>query len=288
MRNRVVVTPESPRVAEHGLVGLSLVDFWLVAITERRLLRALVRRDIGFRYRGSVLGLGWLVGVPLVMTLAYAFVFTVVLKVNWSGQGWGKAQSALALYVGIIAYTLFSESVSRAATLIADNSALVKKTVFPLKLLSWMTLITSWVGAGVSLAILVIIRIVVVGYPDWRVVFLLVSFGQISLLALGASWVLAAAGAFFRDVRHIAGPMTTLLMFLSPVFYPTASVPESVRPLIELNPFSVPLEMARAALLGGPIPSFSQCLISFGVSLATTCVGYSVFRRAQKGFADVV
>jgi lipopolysaccharide transport system permease protein len=107
-------------------------------------------------------------------------------------------------------------------------------------------------------------------------------------LLLGLSWLFAALGVFLRDIGQIIGMVMTALMFLSPVFYPTQALPERWRPVLTLNPLTVPIEQIRRVLLDGFWPDWYALILYGLISLLVCWLGARCFAATRKGFADVL
>jgi lipopolysaccharide transport system permease protein len=107
-------------------------------------------------------------------------------------------------------------------------------------------------------------------------------------LTLGLSWFLASAGVFLRDIRQFIGVAVTMLMFLSPIFYPASAIPEALRTLLMFNPMTPILEQGRDLLFWGRLPDWGLWLMSLVLSYAVAWLGYAWFVKTRKGFADVV
>src|SRR5690606_33408627 len=100
-----------------------------------------LRRDIQSRYRGSVLGLLWSLGTPMIMLAIYTFVFQYIFKSRWSDSAGDTTLSfAIVLFLGLILHAMLAEILTKSPLLITGNPNFVKKIVFPLELLSWITL----------------------------------------------------------------------------------------------------------------------------------------------------
>jgi lipopolysaccharide transport system permease protein len=104
---------------------------------------------------------------------------------------------------------------------------------------------------AISLGVLLAAYVLFKGYIHWTAVFIPFVLFPLVLLSLGLAWMLASLGVFLRDVGQTIGLLTTVMMFLAPVFYPLAAVPEVFRPLIMLNPLTFIIEQARNALVWG-------------------------------------
>jgi lipopolysaccharide transport system permease protein len=255
---------------------------------QRDLIAQLSRREIIGRYRGSVFGLAWSLLHPLVMLGVYVFVFGVVFGARWGQATADHAEFGIRVFGGMIVHGLFAENIVRAPTLVLHNPQYVKKVVFPLEILPVVAMLTALFHALVSLAILFAAHAVKTGDPHITALWLPVLWAPFVLLTLGVGWFLAAVSVFLRDVAQLVPIVVTILLFLSPVFYPVEAVPGIVRPLMYLNPLTFPIEQTRSALLAGNPPDAVGLL---GYCLAAAVVlaaGYGFFRKSRRAFADVV
>ena len=192
----------------------------------RQLIWQLTRREVIGRYRGSLMGLAWSFLTPLLMLVVYTFVFSVVFKARWNiNVEESKTDFAIILFTGMIVFSLFAEIVNRAPGLIVSNANYVKKVVFPLEILSWVSMGSVLFHSLVSLAVLLLVQIVLNHSLPWTVVFFPLVLLPLIFASLGVAWFLAALGVFVRDISQITGVFTTVLMFLSAVFYPLSALP---------------------------------------------------------------
>jgi len=255
----------------------------------RRLIYQMVKREVVGRYKGSILGLAWSFLNPIFMLTIYTFVFSVVFKAKWGGSTTdSKAEFALILFTGMIVFGLFSEAINRAPSLIISNVNYVKKVVFPLEILSIISMGSALFHALVSLLILMFSFVLVNGYLPWTSIFVPIIFAPLIILSLGISWFLASIGVFIRDVGQTVGLLTTVLMFVSPIFYPISSLPEKFQGWIALSPVSFIIEQARAVLIFGLQPDWLGLMTYTLVALIILWLGYAWFQKTRKGFADVL
>jgi lipopolysaccharide transport system permease protein len=254
----------------------------------RGLIQASAKREVLGRYRGSALGLFWSFFNPLLMLLVYTFVFSDVFKSRWSGGSESKTEFALVLFVGLIVFSLFSECISRAPTLILTNVNYVKKVIFPLEILPFVGLISSLYHATVSLVVWLIAYILFFGLPQPTLLLLPLIVVPLCFLIMGFSWALASLGVYLRDVSQFIGVLTTVLMFLSPIFYPISAIPERYQYLIYLNPITPVIEICRDILYWGKIPDFEFLAFYWIITMLIAWVGYAWFQKTRKGFADVL
>jgi lipopolysaccharide transport system permease protein len=254
----------------------------------RSLIAVLTKREVIGRYRGSMLGILWSFFNPLFMLIVYTFVFSVVFKARWSGGGDSKTEFALILFSGLIVYSLFAECLNRAPGLILGNVNYVKKVVFPLEILPVIAMMAALFHLLISLIVWLIFYIILFGMPHLSIVLLPLVLLPLTLFIIGISWAIASLGVYLRDVSQIVGALTTALMFLSPIFYPISALPAEFQTLMHLNPLTLVIESTRDVLVWGKIPNLQQWLIQLGVSSILAWLGFTLFQRARKGFADVI
>lgn len=256
-------------------------------LANRGIVGKMAKREIIDRYRGSMLGLLWSFFNPVAMLVIYTFVFNVVLKTTWPAAG-GTAQYALNLFAGLIVFSLFSEPVGRAPVLILQNPNLVKKVVFPLEVIPWVAILSSAFHAAVSYLVLLIAAVIILGKIHFAALLVPILVIPVLLFALGITWFLASMGVFLRDLAHTVTLALTALMFVSPVFYPFAALPEEARRFLSLNPLAPLIEQARALALLGQFPDLVHWLVLLGASLLVAWAGLWWFLRTKHAFADVV
>ena len=255
----------------------------------RRLIYQMIKREVVGRYKGSIFGLTWSFLNPIFMLTIYTFVFSVVFKAKWVGSVTGsKAEFSLILFTGMIVFGLFSEVINRAPSLIISNVNYVKKVVFPLDMLPVISMGSALFHTLVSISILDFAFVLVNGYLPWTALYLPLVFAPLIILSLGLSWFLASIGVFMRDVSQTVGLLTTVLMFVSPIFYPLSALPQEFRGWIALSPVSFIIEQARAVLIFGLQPDWLGLIIYTLIALIIMWFGYAWFQKTRKGFADVL
>jgi lipopolysaccharide transport system permease protein len=248
----------------------------------RQLLGTMIKREVVGRYRGSVMGLLWSLIMPVAMLLIYTFVFSVVFKARWTTGAESKAEFAL------IVFNLFSECINRAPGLILANVNYVKKVVFPLEILPWVSMGVALFYISASFLVWTLFYVAFYGWP--HATFLLFPLVLLPLLIFvtGLSWLLASLGVFLRDVGQVIGFCTSALMLLSPIFYPVRALPEEYRPLLYLNPLTTVIEQARDVLFWGTVPNTGIWLTGLLVATATAWCGFEWFQKTRTGFANVL
>ena len=254
----------------------------------RSLAKALVQREVIGRYRGSIMGILWSFFNPVFMLVVYTFVFSVVFKARWSGGSDSKTEFALILFAGLIVFNLFAECFNRAPGLILNNVNYVKKVVFPLEILPWVALGSAMFHALISLGVWLIAYLILFGVPHITVLLLPLVILPLLLLIMGLTWGLASLGVYLRDVSQLIGVFTTVLMFLSPIFYSASALPENYRYLMLLNPLTPAIEQARDVLFWGKVPDMTLLSVYLVSTLLVAWLGFAWFQKTRKGFADVL
>lgn len=249
----------------------------------------MTKREVIGRYRGSYLGLLWSFVNPVLMLAVYTFVFSVVFKARLGQDVSGNTiDFALLLFAGLIIFNLFSECISRAPSVILVNGNYVKKVIFPLEILPWVTLGSALFHAGLSMLVLLLF-LIGMGHPiSWTLLWLPMVILPLLLLIMGLSWLLASVGVFVRDIGQFIGMILTTLFFLSPILYPAAALPESLRSYLYLNPLTFIIEQTRAVILFGQLPDWHGLMIYYTIAALVAWAGLLWFEKTRKGFADVL
>ena len=248
----------------------------------------LTRREVIGRYKGSIMGLLWSFLNPLFMLAVYTFVFSVVFRAKWGIGEESKTAFAVILFAGMIVHAMFADIVNRAPGLILSNVNYVKKVVFPLETLVAVAAGAALFHACASLVVLLAVFVAVNGAVPWTIVFVPLTLLPLLVLGLGMGWIFASLGVFIRDLGQVVGVFTTVLLFLSPVFFPVSALPPALRPWIFINPLSFIIEQTRAVVVWGKLPDFEGLGIYLAGATVVAWLGYAWFQKTRKGFADVL
>ncbi|MDD5320852.1 MAG: ABC transporter permease [Methylococcales bacterium] len=273
----------------HATAPVSFKSLTLSLWRNRQLILQMTKREVIGRYKGSVMGLLWSFLNPVFMLIVYTFVFSVVFKARWSvDANESKTQFAIVLFVGMIVHSLFAEVLNRAPTLILSNVNYVKKVIFPLEILPVISMGAALFHSLVSLAVLLVAFVICNSHLFWMVILTPLVLLPLVILSLGFAWALASLGVFIRDVGQTVGIITTVMLFLSPVFFPVTSMPEAYRPLIMANPLTFIIEQSREVLIWGHPPNWTGLGIYTLAATTVAWTGYVWFQKTRKGFADVL
>jgi lipopolysaccharide transport system permease protein len=235
------------------------------------------------------MGLAWSFFNPILMLGVYTFVFSVIFSSRWITEGQSsKVDFAIILFVGMIVHSLFSECVNRAPGLVLANPNYVKRVVFPLEVLPWVAMGSALFHAMVSLLVLLGAFFVSNKYIPWTAIFFPLIVAPLVLVTMGLAWFLAATGVFVRDIGQTTAIACSVLLFLSPVFFPSSNLPEQYKFLMMISPLTFIIEQGRDVLIWGTLPDWYGWAIYCAKSVPVAWLGFWWFQRARKGFADVI
>jgi lipopolysaccharide transport system permease protein len=260
-------------------------SFW----RNRGLIKALTKREVIGRYRGSLMGILWSFFNPLLMLAVYTFVFGVIFKSRWRAESNSTTEFTLILFSGLIVFNFFSECINKSPSLILSSVSYVKRVVFPLEVLPWVSVGSAGFHALVSISVWLAAYLILFGIPHISILFLPLVIIPLILFIIGLSWFLASLGVYLRDTAQFVGIFTMILMFLSPIFYPPSALPEGLfRDVLTLNPLTTIVEQVRDVMFWGNFPNFKKLIEVSFVGLITAWLGFIWFQKTRKGFADVI
>lgn len=270
-------------------------DLW----SHHDLINQFTKRDIRSRHKGTVLGVMWALGTPLLQLIAYTFVFSTVLSLRWErhpgegivddATGGGSLAYAVTLFCGFVVFSMFADPVGRGPAMISNRQNFVKKVVFPLQIFPVTAVGTAIFHGLFGLVLLVLANLLFFGTVSptaWMFPLMLL---PAVLLSLGLCWTLAALGVFLRDLREIVQVLVfKVLFFMTPIFYPLELVPERFRPVLLANPLTGTVENARRSLLWGEWPNWGLWGYGMVVGVLACLLGYAFFNKSKRSFADVI
>jgi lipopolysaccharide transport system permease protein len=255
----------------------------------RALILQLAQREVVSRYRGSIMGVAWSFVNPLLMLAVYMYMFSVVFKARWDLDiNQNQSTFAILVFIGLMVHGIFSECVNRAPALVLGNSNYVKRVVFPLEILPCVALGSTLFHAGVSLVMLLGAQLWLNHTLSPTAAFFPILLLPLVFVTMGLAWFFAALGVYLRDVGQTVGLFTTIVLFLSPVFYPRSVLPRDFQEWLKFSPITLPLEEGRKALIFGQTPDFGGWAIYMVISVVVAWLGFWSFQKCRKGFADVL
>jgi lipopolysaccharide transport system permease protein len=253
----------------------------------RGLIRAMVRRDILGRYRGSFGGALWTLLNPLLLMVTYFFVFGVVLQTRFGPEG-SRTGFALYFLAGMLPWLAFSEAAGRAPSVMLEHRSFVKKLVFAVEILPVNLVVSGLVSEIFGLLIFLAAFVLTRGAVPASLLWLPVLIVPQVLFTAGLCWFLAALGVFARDLGQIIGFLLTLWFFLTPICYPENSLPQMAVPILSKSPLFVLVRGYRAIFLERSAPAFGAMWKLWLLSIVVFIAGHAWFYKLRKSFADII
>ncbi|MEM9026666.1 MAG: ABC transporter permease, partial [Verrucomicrobiota bacterium] len=256
------------------------------------LLKQLTLRSIQQRFRGSILGWGWMIGQPLMMMAVYTIVFGLIFGGRYVGQPEDSpAIYALGIFLSLALYNFFSEVLQSAPHIILGNTVYVKKVAFPLEMLPLSAVGAPLVTMFVQIALVITGALFAGVFHAGGLLYVLFSAVALAILSLGVAFWFSALGVFIRDLQQIAGVMGLILLYASAVFYSPEMVAERepwIWQILQFNPLIHLISASRSALLFGVEVSWLGISLSMAFCSTVLVSGYLFFRWIKSSFADVM
>ncbi|WP_168216866.1 ABC transporter permease [Cellulomonas sp. Y8] len=255
----------------------------------RELLRNLVRRDIKIQHRGTALGALWSLITPITTVAIYTFIFTVIMPASPVRDA-GNVPFAVYLFVGLTIWNLMQNGAIGGTSSVVGAGYLLSKVYFRREILPLTSVLSAFVTFLWEFGVALIVVVVVVGIPSWHVVFVPLIVLVAMLLAFGIGLLLSTAAVFFRDVQHFIGIFMQMWFWGTPIIYSLNLLEH--RPtflnIVQLNPMTGVVVSLRNVLLMDAAPDWK--LLGYGavVGLVLVVVGFVVFRRNERLFAEMI
>ncbi|MCU1310412.1 MAG: type transporter [Candidatus Angelobacter sp.] len=248
----------------------------------RELLYFLAWREVKVRYKQTALGIAWAWLQPLFAMLVFTVFFGRLAHVSSDGFPY-----EVFVFVALVPWTYFSNSISLSANSVVSHSNLVTKVYFPRLIVPMSSVIAGWVDIAISLLLLLPLTFLYKIDWTWRMATLPALILLLSLLAIAVGAWMAALNVKYRDVRHALPFFIQAWMFFTPIIYPSSLVPQEWRWLFRMNPLTGVLEAFRSAILGRQF-DLTSLAISIGLTVLLLCYSLISFRSMERRFADVV
>ncbi len=256
-----------------------MLDVFKNLYNYRELLKTSVKKEIRGKYKNSFLGVLWSFLNPLLQIAVYAFVFQGILKNP-------QENYAIFLCCALIPWTFFSTTISRAAFNCIENGNIIKKVYFPREILPISVVTSETVNFLIST--IIIIAFVIFGGIglSWYIVFYpLVLLAQYIML-IGLSLIVSSVCVYLRDLQHFIGIFLQLMFYATPIVYSLDGISSNLRWILELNPMTYIINAYRSIFYYQTMPELKPILILIAISVVLCIVGYLIFNKLQKGFAE--
>jgi lipopolysaccharide transport system permease protein len=255
-----------------------LSDLW----RSRSLMSMLARRDFFVRYRRASFGLAWAVVIPLTQALVLAVVLSRVTRIKTPGVSY-----TVFLLSGTIVWAFFSSAVSASATAIVDGSGMSSKIYFPRATLPLVSVFAGLFGLGLNIVVMLALTPIFGSWPGWNVLLLIPAVVLMTVLAAAFGLVLSALQVYFRDVRYILDAAQRAWFYVTPIFYPLASL-HGLRAWVEANPATGLVELFRAGTVGADPGWLTSLWWSLGWAGGLLALALALHRKYDRLFADLM
>ena len=248
----------------------------------RELLYFLIWRDLKVRYKQTLIGFGWVLIQPLMITL----IFSLILS-RYAQDFLEKVPYWLFAFSGFSFWSSVSTAINLSANCFIQHKELVTKVYFPRILMPLASVLSTALDLLITLIILLIAVISFKGLPSWKILLLPICIALIILFTISIGLLLSALNVLYRDVKHALPFLLQLMMFITPVFYSVNFLPEKWRILWYLNPLTGSFETIRSSLFDLEI-NFTALIFSIILTIITFITSLYVFSKLEDSFADII
>ena len=245
----------------------------------RELLKSSIKKDVGGKYKNSVLGVLWSFLYPLLQIAVYAIVFPLIMRSNMENY-------TVFVCCGLIPWNFFSTAISRSSFTMIENGNILKKVYFPREILP-ISVVTSEAVNFVISTIIILAFVLGTGMGlTWYVIFYPVILLIQYILLIGISLFVSSITVYFRDLQHFIGIALQLLFYATPIVYATNIIPESYQWILRLNPMTFIIDGYRSIFYYQQQPDFMTLGMTLLISVVLCVVGYLLFNKLQKRSAE--
>ena len=245
----------------------------------RELLKTSVKKEIRGKYKNSFLGVLWSFLNPLLQILVYAIVFPLILKNN-------EKNYVIFVCCGLIPWTFFATAVNRAAFTMIENGNIIKKVYFPREILPISVVTSEAINFLISTIIIIaFVFIYGLGVTKYVIFYPLIYIIQY-ILVLGLSFIVSSITVYIRDLQHLISVAMQLLFYATPIVYASNTIPDNFKWILNLNPMTYIINGYRDIFYNQTMPDVNALLILGAIMIAVCVIGYAIFSKLQKGFAE--
>jgi len=241
----------------------------------RDVLWQLVRQFLTLRYRRTLLGYVWTLVNPLLMMMVTAVVFATLFKLE-------LASYTVFLFAGMIPWNFFSMSVTQSCSSFIQNEGLIKKIYLPKLIFPMSLLLGMLVDSMLSMAVLSLLILPFGGKLSAALLFIPLAYVLLFMFAFGMALLVSVATVFFRDLQYVINVLMQAWFFLTPIMYRHDALTGKVAWLVSLNPMTSFIELFRAPLLHGQLPSLQVVAVAAGVAAASLTFGFWILLAQEK------
>lgn len=247
----------------------------------RELLKSNVKKEIRGKYKGSFLGVLWSFINPLLQVAVYAIVFPYIMRIQ-------QEHYLQYLIIGIIPWTFFTTVISQGMITVRMNSGIIKKVYFPREILPISVTLSGLVNFFISCIIIVLFCVFGGLGISWHIVLLPAIATIQFFFTLGLVFALSAINIYIKDTEYIVQFIINMLFYGTPILYSAELFPKKIRWLLYANPLTELIDAYRDIFMYHRIPGFYAMMYLLGITIFVFGLGYFIFRKLEKGFAEEV
>jgi len=266
--------------------GKAEKNYWRDLWRYRELFYILSWRDIKVRYKQTVLGVLWAVLRPLLTMIIFTFVFGRIAKMDTQSV----VPYAIIVFAGLLPWQFFANALMETSNSLVGNERLITKVYFPRLIIPASSVITSFIDFLISFVILLGLFIYYQYIPSYEIFYLPLFWIMAIIASFGPGLYLTALNVKYRDFRYIIPFIVQFGIYVSPVGYTSAVVPEEWQWAYHINPMAGVIDGFRWCIVkDAPNPLLSYPFyISLGVTIFFLWLSIYQFRKMEKGFADMI
>lgn len=245
----------------------------------RELLKTSVKKDVRGKYKNSILGVLWSFLNPLLQIAVYALVFPLIMKSN-------ETNYTVFICCGLIPWNFFASAINRCSFTMVENGNILKKVFFPREILPISVVTSELVNFVIST--LIILGFVLgygLGLTKFVLFYPLILLVQYILL-IGISFFVSSITVYLRDLQHFIGVFLQLLFYATPIAYASSVIPDNFQWIMKYNPMSYIIDAFRDIFYYQQMPDIQALLVVLSIGLGLCIIGYILFSKLQKGFAE--
>ena len=248
----------------------------------RELLFSLVKRDLQVRYRQTIIGGLWAIVQPLTTMIIFSFFFGHLANISGGGVPY-----PIFSYAGLLLWTYFTGAITASSASMVASSSLITKVYFPRIIIPIAATITGLVDYAVASLVLIVLMFYYQIMPSTQILLVPLTLLLTWFLAMGMGFWLSAINVKYRDVGYVLPFFIQLMLFITPVIYPSSIAP-NFRSVLALNPMTGIIDAHRAMILGGLPINWGALGISAVLVVVIFITGSAYFKRVERYFADII
>ena len=269
---------------KRNLLDINLKEIWIY----RDLIMLFVRRDFVAKYKQTILGPFWFILSPLISTLMYTLVFAGIAKISTEG-----IPPQLFYLSGIVAWSYFASCLNGTSATFLSNSGIFGKVYFPRLVAPISVIISSMVQLCIQFMLLICFMIYysLTGYNiqiNYHIFYLPMLVIILALMGLGFGIIFSALTTKYRDLSNLMTFGVQLWMYITPIIYPSSSVPGKYKIFVFINPVAPLVEAFKYGIIGAGEFNPGRLLYSVVFTVVLLFIGVILFNRTEQNFMDTV